>query len=153
MAGCLNVVHLIGRVGVDPEIRSMSNGKEVVNFSFATSESWKDKVTGEKQEKTEWHRIVIFNDNLIRIARDYVKKGMQLYLEGSLQTRKYTDPKSEKELFTTEVVLQNFNSKLILLDRIDDNKTGTVVYQKPKEKTKETVQDFTMDDLDDKIPF
>lgn len=150
MGGSLNVVHLIGRVGKDPEFRTMTNGKEVGNFTFATSESWKDKATGQRQEKTEWHRIVIFNENLIKVVRDYVKKGMQLYIEGALQTRKYTDPKSEKELFVTEIVLQSFNSKLILLDSMNNSEEN--VKPEPKKQAKESQPTF-MADLDDELPF
>lgn len=111
----LNKVMLIGNVGKDPEIRSTQDGKEIANFSIATSESWKDKNTGERKEKTEWHKIVIFNQNLAAVVRNYVRKGSKLYIEGQLQTRKWTD-KDGVEKYSTEIVLQNFVGTLIMLD-------------------------------------
>lgn len=111
----VNKVILVGNVGQDPEIRSTSDGREIASFSLATTESWKDKTTGEKKDKTEWHRIVVFSQGLVGIIKNYVKKGSKLYLEGQLQTRKWTD-NAGVEKYTTEVVLQNFNSTLQLLD-------------------------------------
>ena len=108
----INKVILVGNVGQDPEVRSTSDGREIANFSMATTESWKDKVTGEKKDKTEWHRVVIFSQGLVGVVKNYVKKGSKLYIEGQLQTRKWTD-NSGVERYTTEVVLQNFNSCLI----------------------------------------
>ena len=113
MAG-VNKVILVGNLGADPEARSLNNGGEVVNLRVATSESWKDR-DGNRQERTEWHRVVIFNENLGRVAKSYLRKGSKVYLEGSLQTRKWTDP-SGQEKYSTEVVLQRFNGELVLLD-------------------------------------
>ncbi len=115
MAGSLNKVTLIGNLGNDPEIRSMNNGGKVCTLSIATSESWKDKNTGEKREKTEWHRVVIFGDGLVRVAENYLKKGSKVYIEGSLQTRKWQD-RDGNDKYTTEVVLQGFGGTLIMLD-------------------------------------
>jgi single-strand DNA-binding protein len=114
MAGSVNKVILIGNLGKDPEARSMNNGGEVVSFSIATSESWNDKASGEKRDKTEWHNIVIFNENLGRIAKQYLRKGSSVYVEGQLQTRKWTD-QSGADRYTTEIVLQRFRGELTLL--------------------------------------
>ena len=114
MAGSVNKVILIGNLGKDPEARSMNNGSEVVSFSLATSENWNDKASGERKEKTEWHNIVIFNENLGRIAKQYLRKGSSVYLEGQLQTRKWTD-QNGNDKYTTEVVLQRFRGELTLL--------------------------------------
>ena len=116
MAGSINKVILVGNLGADPEVRATQNGSEVCNLRIATSESWKDRSTGERREKTEWHRVVIFNDNLTRIAKEYLRKGSKVYIEGQLQTRKWTD-KDGQEKFSTEIVLQNFNGNLTLLDK------------------------------------
>jgi single-strand DNA-binding protein len=113
MAG-VNKVILVGNLGADPESRSLNNGGEVVNLRVATSETWKDR-SGERQERTEWHRVVIFNENLGRVAKSYLRKGSKVYLEGQLQTRKWTD-QSGQEKFSTEIVLQNFRGELVLLD-------------------------------------
>jgi single-strand DNA-binding protein len=115
MAGSVNKVILIGNLGADPEIRHTQDGRPIVNLRVATSESWRDKSTGERREKTEWHRVVIFNEGLARIAEQYLRKGSKVYLEGSLQTRKWED-QSGQERYTTEVVLQGFNSSLTMLD-------------------------------------
>lgn len=115
MAGSLNKVMLIGNLGADPEIRRLPSGGSVANMRIATSESWRDKNTGERREKTEWHNVVVFNDNLVRVIEQYVKKGSKLYVEGQLQTRKYQD-KSGQDRYSTEVVLQGFNGNLTLLD-------------------------------------
>jgi len=112
----INKVILVGNLGQDPEIRSTQDGREIANFSLATSESWKDKNTGEKKDKTEWHRVVIFSQGLVGIAKNYLKKGTKIYLEGSLQTRKWTDDQGI-EHFATEVVLQNYNSNLQILTK------------------------------------
>ena len=114
MAGSVNKVILVGNLGNDPESRSFANGGEVVNLSIATSENWKDR-DGNKQERTEWHRVVIFNENLGRVAKQFLKKGSKVYLEGQLQTRKWTD-NSGQDKYTTEVVLQRFRGELVLLD-------------------------------------
>src|SRR5215813_11953983 len=116
MAGSVNKVILIGNLGRDPEIRRTQDGRPIANLSVATSETWRDKTTGERREKTEWHRVVIFSEGLCRVVEQYLKKGSKVYLEGSLQTRKYQD-KDGQEKYSTEVVLQNFNSSLVMLDR------------------------------------
>ena len=115
MAGSVNKVILVGNLGKDPEVRRMTSGDPVVNLSVATSESWRDKASGEKKEKTEWHRVVIFNKNLADVAEKYLRKGAKVYLEGALQTRKWTD-KDGAEKYSTEVVLQNFRGELTMLD-------------------------------------
>jgi single-strand DNA-binding protein len=115
MAGSVNKVILVGNLGRDPEIRSTQGGTRVANLSLATSDSWRDKNTGERREKTEWHRIVIFNENLVKVAEQYLKKGSKIYVEGALQTRKYTD-QSGVEKYSTEVVLQGFRGELTMLD-------------------------------------
>jgi single-strand DNA-binding protein len=116
MAGSVNKVILIGNLGADPEIRRTQDGRPVANLRLATSDSWKDKNTGERREKTEWHRVVIFNENLCRIAEQYLKKGSKVYIEGALQTRKWQD-QSGQDRYSTEVVLQGFRGELTLLDR------------------------------------
>jgi single-strand DNA-binding protein len=116
MAGSVNKVILVGNLGADPEIRRTQDGRPVANLRVATSDSWKDKATGERKEKTEWHRVVIFNENLCRIAEQYLKKGSKVYIEGALQTRKWQD-QSGQDRYSTEVVLQGFRGELTLLDR------------------------------------
>jgi single-strand DNA-binding protein len=123
MAGSVNKVILIGNLGADPEIRRTQDGRPIANLRLATSESWKDKTTGERREKTEWHRVVIFNENLCRIAEQYLKKGSRIYVEGSLQTRKWQDPQGQ-DRYSTEVVLQNFNGTLVMLDRVGGSGGG-----------------------------
>mgnify|MGYP001169211686 CR=1 FL=1 len=115
MAGSLNKVLLIGRLGADPDIKQMVNGKSVARLSLATSNTWKDKNTGERKEKTEWHRVVIFNEGLVNVVQQYVKKGTQVYIEGQLTTRKWKDEKSGLDRYSTEVVLQGFNSSFKIL--------------------------------------
>lgn len=115
MSGSVNKVILVGNVGRDPEVRRLNSGEPVASFSVATSETWRDKASGERRERTEWHNVVIFNENLAKIAEQYVKKGSKVYLEGQLQTRKYTD-KNGQERQTTEVVLQRYRGELTLLD-------------------------------------
>ena len=115
MAGSVNKVLLIGNLGADPEVRSMQSGDKVVNLSIATSESWKDKTSGERQERTQWHRVVIFNQNLVTVAEKYLKKGAKVYIEGQLETRKWTD-QSGAEKYSTEVVLRPFRGELTMLD-------------------------------------
>ena len=115
MAGSVNKVILVGNLGKDPEIRRTQDGRPIANLSVATSESWRDKQTGERKEKTEWHRVVIFNEGLCKVAEQYLKKGAKVYIEGQLQTRKWTD-QSGVEKYSTEVVLQGFNSNLTMLD-------------------------------------
>ncbi|MGC0371384.1 MAG: hypothetical protein DGJ47_000073 [Rickettsiaceae bacterium] len=148
MAGSLNKVTLIGNLGRDPEIRSTSDGREIANFSIATTESWKDKMTGEKKEKTEWHRVVAFSEGLVRVIKNYVKKGTKLYIEGQLQTRKWVDNENV-EKYTTEVVLQNYNSTLILLDSRGEP-VGN--FDQPSKPSK-PAPNFDNSELDDEIPF
>ncbi len=115
MAGSVNKVILVGNLGRDPELRSTQDGKRIANFTVATSESWRDRASGERKERTEWHRVVIFNERLAEIAEKYLKKGAKVYLEGALQTRKWTD-QGGQERYSTEVVLQNFRGELTMLD-------------------------------------
>jgi len=123
MAGSVNKVILVGNLGREPEARKMQDGNPVVNLSVATSESWKDKNTGERREKTEWHRVVIFNDRLAEVAQKYLRKGSKIYIEGQLQTRKWTD-QSGVEKYSTEVVLQRFRGELQMLDRAGEGGGG-----------------------------
>jgi single-strand DNA-binding protein len=123
MAGSVNKVILIGNLGADPEIRRTQDGRPIANLRLATSESWRDKATGERKEKTEWHRVVIFNENLCRIAEQYLKKGSKVFIEGQLQTRKWQD-QSGQDRYSTEVVLQGFRGELTLLDRAGAGGSG-----------------------------
>src|SRR3712207_3633602 len=116
MAGSVNKVILVGNLGADPEIRRTQDGRPIANLRVATSETWRDKATGERKEKTEWHRVVIFNEGLCRVAEQYLKKGSKIYLEGQLQTRKWQDQQGQ-DRYSTEVVLQGFNSQLTMLDK------------------------------------
>jgi single-strand DNA-binding protein len=116
MAGSVNKVILVGNLGFDPEVRRTQDGRPIVNLRLATSESWRDKSTGERKEKTEWHRVVVFNESACKFAEQYLKKGSKIYVEGQLQTRKWQDQQGQ-EKYTTEVVVQNFNSQLLALDR------------------------------------
>ena len=127
MAGYVNKVILIGNLGKDPEIRRTQDGRPIAHFNVATTDTWRDKATGERRERTEWHRVVIFNEGLCRIAEQYLKKGSKVYLEGSLQTRKWQD-QSGQDKYTTEVVLQGFNSALTMLDRAGDRGGGGADY-------------------------
>lgn len=144
----LNKVMLIGNLGKDPEVRHTQDGKAIVNLTLATSESWKDKATGEKKEKTEWHRVVIFNDGLAKVAEAYLKKGSTVYLEGQLQTRKWTD-KDGVEKYSTEIVLQNFKGELVMLGGKDN------VSDRPEQKVQEFKDEAKrVFDLDgDSVPF
>jgi single-strand DNA-binding protein len=158
MAGSVNKVILIGNLGADPEIRRLPDGRPVANLRIATSESWRDKASGERKEKTEWHRVVIFNEGLCRIVEQYVKKGSKVYLEGQLQTRKYTD-KDGVEKYSTEVVLQGFNSQLTMLDsragggsEISDDNFGSQGAM-PARKPAMAGAGGKRGDLDDEIPF
>ena len=152
MAGSLNKVQLIGRLGADPEIKQMVNGKNVARLSIATSQSWKDKSTGERKEKTEWHRVVIFNEGLINIIQQYLKKGANVYLEGQLATRKWRDEKSGQDKYSTEIVLQGYNSSLTMLDgKNKSNNSNETSQAKSALPNDEISQDNS--DLDDEIPF
>jgi len=163
MAGSVNKVILVGNVGKDPETRSFSNGGKVCNFSLATSESWRDKQSGEKRESTQWHNIAIFNENLVKVVENYVQKGSKLYIEGQLQTRKWQD-RDGNDRWTTEVVLQRFRGELVLLDsrgsggggdrggynqsrNVDDYSSGSSKSASAQEGPMESFE------LDDEIPF
>ena len=146
MAGSLNKVVLIGNVGRDPEIKVTNDGKSIASFSLATSEHWTDKATGNKKEKTEWHRIVVFNDGLVKIIERFVKKGSKIYLEGNLQTRKWVDA-SGQEKYSTEVILQNYSANLILLDARNSDSTMH------GDSSIENKHSFDHSELDDEIPF
>jgi single-strand DNA-binding protein len=123
MAGSVNKVILVGNLGADPEVRRMQDGRPIVNLRIATSESWRDKSSGERKEKTEWHRVVIFNEGLAKVAEQYLKKGAKVYIEGALQTRKWQD-KDGQDKYSTEIVLQGFNSQLTMLDRAGGGSSG-----------------------------
>ena len=120
MAGSVNKVILVGNLGADPEIRALGSGDRVANLRIATSESWRDRTSGERKEKTEWHRVVIFNENLVKVAENYLRKGAKVYIEGAIQTRKWAD-QSGVEKFSTEIVLQKFRGELTMLDGRNDN--------------------------------
>ncbi len=126
MAGSLNKVILIGNLGKDPEVRKMQSGDSVVNFTLATSETWRDKNSGERREKTEWHNIVVFNDQIAKVAEQYLKKGMKVYVEGALQQRSWDDQATGQKRYTTEVVLQKYRGELLMLDsRNEGSSRGT----------------------------
>ncbi len=153
MAGSVNKVILVGNLGKDPEVRRMTSGDPIVNLSVATSENWRDKATGEKTEKTEWHRVVIFNKNLADVAEKYLRKGAKVYLEGALQTRKWTD-KDGHEKYSTEVVLQNFNGTLVMLDGRSGEGGGAFAGGgRERVGAGESPASFQRDEMDDEIPF
>ena len=152
MAGSLNKVLLIGRLGADPEIKQMVNGKSVARLSLATSQSWKDKTTGEKKEKTEWHRIVVFNEGLVNVVQQYVKKGAQVYIEGQLTTRKWKDEKSGLDRYSTEIILQGFNSSFKILSS-KNSQIESLQEDKSDKSSLPNDQEVTTNDLDDEIPF
>jgi single-strand DNA-binding protein len=162
MAGSVNKVILVGNLGKDPEIRRTQDGRPIANLSVATSESWRDKATGERKEKTEWHRVVIFNEGLCKVAEQYLKKGAKVYLEGALQTRKWTDA-SGVEKYSTEVVLQGFNSTLTMLDGRSgggggsfgsDDQGGDFGASSPSAAPRRAVAAGARNsDMDDDIPF
>jgi len=160
MAGSVNKVILVGNLGRDPEVRRLTSGDPVVNLSIATSESWRDKASGERKEKTEWHRVVIFNENLAKVAEQYLKKGAKVYLEGQLQTRKYTD-KDGSEKYSTEIVLQKYRGELTMLDGRGGEGGGSGGGGGGGERMErpamagggEGARSFQRDDLDDEIPF
>ena len=152
MAGSLNKVMLIGNLGADPVIRQTQDGKRLAQLSLATSESWKDKASGEKKEKTSWHRIVIFNDGLAGVVENYVKKGSKIFVEGQLQTRKFTD-QDGNEKYTTEVVLGNYNGTLTMLDSRGGNAESMGVIDSDVNQDMASSQPPTDLDIDDEIPF
>ena len=149
MAGSLNKVLLIGRLGADPEIKQMVNGKNVARISVATSQSWKDKSTGEKKEKTEWHRVVVFNEGLVNVVQQYLKKGSQVYIEGQLTTRKWKDEQTGTDKYSTEIVIQGYNSSLTMLGGSSQNNQ----ISQDKFKKIDENSDIAQNDLDDEIPF
>ena len=152
MAGSLNKVLLIGRLGADPEIKQMVNGKSVARLSLATSQSWKDKNTGEKKEKTEWHRIVVFNEGLVNVVQQYLKKGAQVYIEGQLSTRKWKDEQSGQDKYSTEIILQGYNSTLTMLGGSNPNSNPTSSTSNKNNDFDQTSQQSS-GDLDDETPF
>jgi single-strand DNA-binding protein len=164
MAGSVNKVILVGNLGADPEIRTLNSGDRVANLRLATSESWRDRGSGERREKTEWHRVVIFNDNLVKVAENYLRKGSKVYVEGALQTRKWND-QSGQEKFSTEVVLQKFRGELTMLDGKGGDAErdeggygggysggGGGFSSGPRQQSSAPREDFSAD-LDDEIPF
>ena len=149
MAGSLNKVLLIGRLGADPEIKQMVNGKSVARLSLATSQSWKDKNTGERKEKTEWPRVVVFNEGLVNVVQQYLKKGAQVYVEGQLTTRKWKDEQSGQDKYSTEILIQGYNSSLTMLGGGNQNNIAS-------QDNKQNFDDAPAPDqsgLDDDIPF
>ena len=153
MSGSVNKVTLVGNLGRDPEIRAMQNGDKIVQLSIATSDRWKDKNSGEQRERTEWHRVVIFNDALGKIAEQYLKKGSTVYLEGQLQTRKWTDQQSGQDKYTTEVVLQRYRGELTLLGSRPDNQLNNDYNKSEVDQLSEPSVSNIASDLDDEIPF
>ena len=159
MAGSVNKVILVGNLGRDPEVRQFQNGGQVCNFPVATSESWKDRNTGERREKTEWHRVSIFSEGLVRVAQNYLRKGSKVYIEGQLETRKWQD-QSGQDRYTTEVVLRGYNSSLTMLDGAPGSGGGgggSMGYDQgggggPRQM-EGPAEDFSRQDLDDEIPF
>jgi len=159
MAGSVNKVILVGNLGADPEVRRTQDGRPIVNLRVATSDTWRDKNTGERREKTEWHRVVIFSEGLAKIAEQYLKKGSKVYLEGALQTRKWQD-KDGQDRYSTEVVLQGFNSALTMLDRAgsgasaDSGDFGSPGPTASRERRPVmAAAGGKNDDMDDEIPF
>jgi single-strand DNA-binding protein len=159
MAGSVNKVILVGNLGKDPEVRKLNNGDPVVNLSVATSESWRDKQSGERKEKTEWHRVVIFNENIAKVAEQYLKKGSTVYIEGQLQTRKYEQNGVEK--YSTEIVLQKFRGELTMLGSkgggegksYEDDGGGFTSKAGGKRSSGDAPRESFSQDLDDEIPF
>lgn len=170
MAGSVNKVILIGNLGNDPDIRSMQSGDEVANLSIATSETWKDKATGERKEKTEWHRVAVFNQNIVNVCKNYLKKGAKVYIEGQLETRSWDDQATGQKKYMTEVVLRPYRSELTMLDsrnsgggqggggygggRGDDGMNQDYGYGQPASNNRNQSQSRgPVDELEDEIPF
>ena len=163
MAGSVNKVILVGNLGADPEVRHTQDGRPIVNLRLATSENWRDKQSGERKERTEWHRVVIFNENLAKVAEQYLKKGAKVYIEGQLQTRKYTDQQGQ-ERYSTEIVLQQYRGELTMLDSRGGSATGSSDSMNEEEFGQATplarqrgqqghkAQSFARE-LDDEVPF
>src|SRR3569623_2074015 len=161
MAGSVNKVILVGNLGADPEVRTLPSGNKVVNLSVATSDNWRDKNTGERKEKTEWHRVVIFSEGLAKVAEQYLRKGSKVYLEGALQTRKWQD-QSGQDKYSTEVVLQGFNSNLTMLDGRGDGEGSSTGFSGPPaerqgrsegRRPSPSAPAFESGGMDDDIPF
>jgi len=161
MAGSVNKVILVGNLGRDPEVRQFQNGGQVCNLSIATSESWKDRNTGERKEKTEWHRVAIFSEGLVRVAQSYLRKGSKVYIEGQLETRKWQD-QSGQDRYTTEIVLRNYGGTLTMLDGPGDRGGmgagggGSIGYDQGAGGPRQMegpAEDYSRQDLDDEIPF
>lgn len=161
MAGSINKVILVGNLGSDPEVRSTQDGRELANLSIATTESWKDKNTGERRDKTEWHRVVIFSPGLVNVAKSYLKKGSKVYLEGALQTRKWQDQNGQDK-YSTEVVLQGFGSSLVMLDAratggsdsgFSNNNNYNSNNNFSSNNAPANKEEFAVEELDDEIPF
>ena len=154
MAGSINKVILVGNLGQDPRVSNTQSGAKVVNFNLATSETWRDKATGERKDRTEWHRVVIFNSGLAETAERYLRKGSKVYLEGSLQTREWEDQNGQKR-YTTEVVLQNFNGSLVMLDGRSDGapQGGNDIYDSSAASAGWDATPSSSDVADDDIPF
>lgn len=151
MAGSVNKVILVGNLGKDPDVRQTQSGDTIVNLTVATSENWRDKNTGERKEKTEWHRVCVFNENLAKVAQSYLKKGSKVFIEGQLQTRKWTD-QSGVEKYSTEVVLQRFRGELTMLDgRSEGGRSNEHDYSQDHANATQPIH--SRDDLDDEIPF
>ncbi len=156
MSGSVNKVILVGNLGKDPEVSALQNGDRVVRLSIATSDRWKDKTSGEQRERTEWHRVVIFNEPIGRIAEQYLKKGSTIYIEGQLQTRKWTDQESGQDKWTTEIVLQRFKGELTLLGSRNSDGQNTVLSKENKDEissNKPKILDEPISLDDDEIPF
>lgn len=159
MAGSVNKVILIGNLGKDPEVRRLNSGEPVVNLSVATSENWRDKQSGERKEKTEWHRVVIFNENIAKVAEQYLRKGAKVYIEGQLQTRKWTD-QAGVEKYSTEVVLQKYRGELTMLDGKGEGggarsyeDDGGITAKAGGKRVADGPRESFSADLDDEIPF
>jgi single-strand DNA-binding protein len=159
LAGSINKLILVGHLGADPEVRRTQDGRPIANLRVATSESWRDKQTGERREKTEWHRVVIFNEGLAKVAEQYLKKGSKVYLEGTLQTRKWTD-KDGQDRYSTEVVLQGYSANITLLDRREgngesrgDDYPGSRNDRAEREQAAPPKNGRPANDIDDEIPF
>jgi single-strand DNA-binding protein len=161
MAGSVNKVILVGNLGADPEIRSLNSGDRVANLRVATSETWRDRGSGERKEKTEWHRVVVFNENIVKVCEQYLRKGAKVYIEGAIQTRKWADA-SGVEKFSTEIVLQKFRGELTMLDGRGDNDGAGAgegggysggFSSGPRAQTSSAPREDFSADLDDEIPF
>ena len=152
MAGSVNKVILLGNLGRDPDIRATQDGNKIVNLSIATSERWKDRDSGEQREKTEWHRVVIFNEGLVNVVQQYVKKGANVYVEGQLSTRKWKDESTGQDKYSTEIVLQGYNSSLTMLDSRNSSNNSNLVSENKSTLPNDNINQDNSD-LDDEIPF